>query len=160
MVTHLLNLKKSNFQKKHCILLAFVFFCFTQTNYAQLARHSWLNPKSYNHTICPISPNGYTLAAARQERGVKVRNTIAVLKMDGNYLILNSRIVGLPGGTASDEDFDKSVNFEIHDIAENIISNCYVVCGSISYYSGTIGEVGEDGADDKDPPVQIKPEVG
>jgi hypothetical protein len=118
--------------------------------------------------MCPLPGFGSALAAARQERGAKMRNTIAVFELDGGYQILNSRIVGLlGGGTADDEkDFDNSVNFEIHDIIENANKSILIICGSISRYSGTVdkGEEGDAGSDkdeeDKDPPVQITSETG
>jgi len=111
---------------------------FLQQGNAQfpLARHFWLNPNSYNHTLSPTSDGGYILAAAREEQnGAGFKNTIAVFKLDNAYNIQNSRIIGILGTGGS---FDVGVDFEVHDVVENIYISgestviSYVICGSIS----------------------------
>jgi len=119
---------------------------FLQHGQAQfpIARHFWLNPNSYNHTLSPTSNGGYILAAAREELGgAGLKNTIAVLKLDNAYNIqhpqtmgTDAQIIGLPGGSPS--GFDAGVNFEVHDVTENTmvdddgnVISFYVICGSI-----------------------------
>ena len=123
--------------KKLLVFLG-LFFCFVTADYAQqhIARHYWLNDSSYNHTLALTSDGGYILAAARQELGANKRNTIAVFKLDNAYNIVDSRIIGLPGG----EGFDNIVNFEVQDIVEekSVEGNNlrYVICGSINHIGG------------------------
>ena len=108
----------------------------------QVARHFWLNPNSYNHTLSPTSDGGYILAAARQERGATLKNTIAVFKLDNAYNIQNTNVIGLLGGSPS--GFDVDVDFEVHDVIENVgtgTNSYYVICGSISRGGPPIGMV-------------------
>jgi hypothetical protein len=116
-----------------------LLFCIIQADYAQIARHFWLNSNSYNHTLSPTSKGGYILAAAREERGVGLRNTIEVLELDQNYQILNTMTIGIIGGAGDVDGFDKNVNFEVHDVIENVNVpdngegfSSYVICGSMS----------------------------
>ena len=118
---------------------------FVQHGQAQVVRHFWLNPMSYNHTLSPTSDGGYILAAARDGQWNGFRNTIAVFKLDNAYNIQNTRIIGLPGGTG----FDVNVNFEVHDVTEHVsvdddgnVTSHYVICGSISSHgNSSIGMV-------------------
>jgi len=127
--------------KKSLFFLGLVF-CLQQAD-AQfpIIRHFWLNDSSYNHTLHPTSDGGYIIAAARQQLGAKWRNTIAVLKLDAAYNIqhpqiqnTDAQIIGISFGG---EWFDMSVNFEVHDIVENVATKNYVICGSINYSGGT-----------------------
>jgi len=115
---------------------------FVQQGHAQtlFKRHYWINPLSYNHTLYPTSDGGYILAAARQELGAGLKNTIAVLKLDAAYQTQMTRIIGLPGG----EDFNREVDFEVHDVIETINNGFYVICGSIRHITdeGVLVECG------------------
>ena len=128
MVICLLNLKKkkSYFPKKHWVLLAFVCFCFTQTNYAQFARHSWLNSKSYNHTICPTPSNGYTIDAVHQGCGIE-----KTLNFSSNTLPTKIDPLPITGITISVNSHlwhQKQYNFCMTDCDDadfnNISNNC------------------------------------
>jgi len=89
---------------------------------------------SVNYTLSHPTSNGeWMLAAARhgQVQGVPStnKNTIAVFRLDNAYNILDSRVIGFPGGM---DGFHPDVDFEIHCIVESVnpMGN-YIICGSI-----------------------------
>ena len=114
----------------------FVFLVVTTAaltaGYGQFKRHYWLNPQSVNYTLSYPTSNGeWMLAAARQERGTTMKNTIAVFRVDNSYNILDTRIIGLPWANV-EEQFDPNVDFDIHCIVESHNPNgYYIICGTI-----------------------------
>ena len=124
----------------------FVFFVVMTTaltaSYGQgnVARHFWLNDSSYNHTLYPTSDGGFILAAARNGRNVRVRNTIAVFKLDAAYNIQHPQTLGTHAQIITIPNFaGGTVSFAVHDIVENVATGHYIICGSASSYSGAIG---------------------
>jgi len=115
---------------------------FLQHGNGQFKRHYWLNPRSVNHTLSYPTSNGeWMLAAARQHPNSTLKNTIAVFRLDNAYNIRDSRVIGR---YFSGEDFDRSVNFEIHCIVESFNpTGYYIICGSMSggATAATIGVV-------------------
>lgn len=153
--------------RKLLVFLIGMLLFLQQGQSQNIARHYWLNKASYNHTLYPTSDGGYILAAARSDLGFKIRNTIAVFKLDQNYQIQNSRIIGVPMGV----DEKGIVNFEIHDVVETMVEIVdddgdvieeirYVICGSMSRY--TEGDaIGEDEEwNEEDPPIPMVAEAG
>ena len=116
---------------------------FLQQGQAQFKRHYWLNPNSENYTLSYPASNGeWMLAAARQERGATKKNTIAVFRLDNAYNILDSRIIGLPGG-AGEHPFNPNVDFDIHCIVESYNPiGYYIICGTIRRDEATASGTG------------------
>ena len=106
---------------------------------SQFARHFWINPLSVNYTLSPPTTNGeWMLAAARNEEGVKTKNTIAVFKLghspsDNNmYGIRADRVIGLPPTGTTGGLFNPDVEFEVHCIVQSAYPDSnYLICGSM-----------------------------
>jgi len=114
-----------------------MLFLFLQQTQAQFpfARHYWINPNSYNHTLYPTSDGGYVLALVRHSRDPKVpfKNSIGILKLNSSYTIQNQQVLWFTIGSGDDAIMDEYVNFDVHDIIEvDSNNNYYVICGSTS----------------------------
>jgi hypothetical protein len=107
-----------------------MLFLFLQQAQAQFKRHYWLDSLSVNYTLSHPTTNGeWMLAAAKQEPNSQFKNAIAVFRLDNNYAIWGSKVIGrrLVG-----EEFDPNVNFEIHCIVQTFNpAEHYVICGSV-----------------------------
>ena len=122
--------------KKLLVLIGFAFCMIVANAQFPFARHYWINPNSYNHTLYPTSDGGYVLALVRHSRNAErpFKNSIAVLKLDASYNIQNQRVIWLAIGSGDDAVIDEYVNFEVHDIIESDNSGgYYVICGSVCH---------------------------
>ena len=110
-------------------------FAEAQTQTIPFARHYWLNPHGVNYTLAKSSyrvstTEKWVVAAARNEKEVTSKNTIALFGLDNLYNIERERVIGLPS-TDPDERFYPNVEFEVHCITQSFTDENYIICGSM-----------------------------
>lgn len=144
-------------------VLAVVGFCMALQKaeaqpYEPFARNYWIHPVGVNYTLSTPVNNGteWIMAAPMNEQTLEGtyttnrRNVIAMFRVSYPYYSIISpqglcegdvRVIGMKGtGT---EEFDRSVEFEVHCVVQDCSSDTVILCGSINRAEGekTVGMV-------------------